>query len=130
MIKALFTQILYYFLILTYAIHRFDDGFGHFIINCLQKIKITDYLSIILSFFCLLYINIIMIIPIRCFTCGKIIGNKWESYIDLLNQKFSEKAALDILGLRRYCCRRMLLTHVDLIEKLLSYNSFEIKSVY
>lgn len=27
--------------------------------------------------------------------------------------------ALDGLGLKRYCCRRMVLTHVDLIEKLL-----------
>lgn len=31
--------------------------------------------------------------------------------------------ALDHLGLTRYCCRRMLLTHADLIEKLLAYNS-------
>ena len=33
--------------------------------------------------------------------------------------------ALDKLGLQRYCCRRMLLTHVDLIEKLLAYNILE-----
>ena len=31
--------------------------------------------------------------------------------------------ALNTLGLKRYCCRRMLLTHVELIEKLLLYNT-------
>ena len=32
---------------------------------------------------------------------------------------------MDELGLKRYCCRRMILTHVDLIDKLLAYNTFQ-----
>ncbi|KJE89852.1 DNA-directed RNA polymerase I [Capsaspora owczarzaki ATCC 30864] len=64
-----------------------------------------------------------MITPVRCFTCGKVTGNKYEAYITLLAQQtISEGDALDALRLKRYCCRRMILSHVDLIEKLLRYN--------
>ncbi|GAB5031725.1 dna-directed rna polymerase subunit 10-like [Nannochloropsis oceanica] len=64
-----------------------------------------------------------MIIPVRCFTCGKVIGNKYEVYVEYLKNDYKEGVALDKVGLKRYCCRRMVLTHVDLISKLLNYNT-------
>lgn len=64
-----------------------------------------------------------------CTNCmvSKVVGDKWEQYLDLLNEDATEAEALDKLKLKRYCCRRMLLTHVDLIEKFLRYNPLEKK---
>lgn len=71
-----------------------------------------------------------MIIPIRCFSCGKVVGDKWETYLEYLqDEHITEGDALDKLKLKRYCCRRMVLTHVDLIEKFLRYNPLEKKEI-
>ena len=65
-----------------------------------------------------------MIIPIRCFTCGKIIGNLWDKYTDLIKSS-TKGEALDSLNIKRICCRRMLLTHVNIIDDMIKYNKFE-----
>jgi len=57
-----------------------------------------------------------MIIPIRCFTCAKVIADKWEAYLDLIKNGDTEAIALNKLGFKRYCCRRMILTHVDISQ--------------
>lgn len=60
-----------------------------------------------------------MIIPVRCFTCGKVVGNKWKPYVSYCSEGiWSQDEILDKLGLRRVCCRSMIITHVDLIGKL------------
>jgi DNA-directed RNA polymerase I, II, and III subunit RPABC5 len=66
-----------------------------------------------------------MIIPIRCFTCGKTIGNKWDIYLNLLSSGLSEGDSIDLLKLERFCCRRMFLSHIDLIEKILKKDGTE-----
>lgn len=54
----------------------------------------------------------------------KVVADLWERYLELLegdaeHPGVDDGVALDQLGLKRYCCRRMVMTHVDLIEKLL-----------
>uniref|UniRef100_A0A6C0IHN1 DNA-directed RNA polymerase n=1 Tax=viral metagenome TaxID=1070528 RepID=A0A6C0IHN1_9ZZZZ len=83
-----------------------------------------------------------MIIPVKCFTCGMVIANKYRYYIEevrkrklakqvnindgssnidkvlYLTKEFHEKTpegeVMDELGLNKMCCRRHLLTHVDI----------------
>ena len=64
-----------------------------------------------------------MMIPIRCFSCGQVVGDKWEEF-DRRVHKNNENAGkvLDELGVKRYCCRRMLLSHVDLIDEIINYS--------
>ena len=77
-----------------------------------------------------------MIIPIRCFSCNKLIADKYVLYLEEVNKiKESEKKPttidsnlinsgniekshhgiiLDNLDIKRYCCRRMFLGHTDI----------------
>ena len=61
-----------------------------------------------------------MLFPVRCFTCGSVIGDKYEEYKDML-KKQKPADALDKMGVRRYCCRRMFLSHVELASEVLNY---------
>ena len=80
-----------------------------------------------------------MIIPVRCMNCGMVLADKWLFYkeqVALLRRAenkedvqhiymdgksvphTAELKVLEALGLNRYCCRKHMLTHVDLIDKI------------
>lgn len=66
-----------------------------------------------------------MIIPIKCFSCNKLIANKYEKYLELVKEKKykneydrNDEEIFKKLKLKRYCCRRMVMTQNDMIEKL------------
>jgi DNA-directed RNA polymerase subunit N len=57
-----------------------------------------------------------MIIPVRCFSCGKPVGHLWEEFKKKVAQGENPKKVLDELGLERYCCRAVFLGQSDLVE--------------
>ncbi len=64
----------------------------------------------------------LMICPIRCFSCGQVVADKYDEYCRLINEeKKTPGQALDQLGLKKYCCRRMLLTHTEIIDDIIKY---------
>ena len=65
-----------------------------------------------------------MIIPIRCFSCGKPIAHLFEAYTERVNKGEERKKVLDELELQRYCCRAMFLGHVDLIDTAAQFKKF------
>lgn len=60
-----------------------------------------------------------MIIPVRCFTCGKVIGGLYQTYLKRVQLGEDPKQVLDDLGLQRYCCRRMIVAHADLVDEVI-----------
>ncbi len=65
-----------------------------------------------------------MIIPIRCFSCGKPVGHLWEKYTKQVEAGEDPKKVLDELGIERYCCRALFLGHIDLLEKVSKFKKF------
>jgi DNA-directed RNA polymerase subunit N len=59
-----------------------------------------------------------MMIPVRCFTCGRVVGSDWEQFQERTRRGENPKVVLDSLGVERYCCRRMIVGHVDLIDEV------------
>ena len=57
-----------------------------------------------------------MIIPVRCYACGKPVAQVWEQYKERIAKGEDRKKVLDELGLDRYCCRALFLGHIDLMD--------------
>ena len=62
-----------------------------------------------------------MMIPVRCFTCGNLIGDKFAPFQASVKAGEEPGKVLDDLGLKRYCCRRMLISSVDVIDQVLPF---------
>lgn len=63
-----------------------------------------------------------MLIPIRCYTCHRVVANVYDKYQQLLSDGVEPDVALDELGLHMYCCRRMMISQVDIIDELLEFD--------
>ena len=62
-----------------------------------------------------------MLVPVRCFTCGNLVADKFEEYQTKVKSGEDPAKVLDSLGIERYCCRRMLLTTVETIQQVLPF---------
>ncbi|NPA38173.1 MAG: DNA-directed RNA polymerase subunit N [Candidatus Nanohaloarchaeota archaeon] len=60
-----------------------------------------------------------MLFPVRCISCGKVIGHLWDKYDEEVNKKGRDpKEVLDELGVKRYCCRKHFLVYVDVFDDI------------
>lgn len=61
-------------------------------------------------------------VPVRCFTCGKVVGEHWEEFKERSREgDENPKQVLDELDVERACCRRMLVSHKDLVDIVAPY---------
>jgi DNA-directed RNA polymerase subunit N (RpoN/RPB10) len=57
------------------------------------------------------------LLPIRCVTCNKILGNKHSKYTEMIENGISIEQALNNLGLNRYCCRLRVRNPFKVVER-------------
>jgi len=65
-----------------------------------------------------------MIIPIRCFSCGKPIAHLWKKFQEKLEAGEEPAKVLDELGLERYCCRAAFLGQTDSLKLVNKFKKF------
>lgn len=56
-----------------------------------------------------------MIIPVRCFTCGNPISRYYDEFQKRVKKGEKIEKILNDLNIKRYCCRRMLISHIDIL---------------
>lgn len=59
-----------------------------------------------------------MQMPVRCFSCGKVLNDKWEEYQERVEDGEDKGEVLDDLGVEKYCCRTVFLTNIDTIDEI------------
>ena len=62
-----------------------------------------------------------MLVPVRCFTCGNTVADKFDEYQNRVKSGEEPAKILDSLGIERYCCRRMMLTTLETIQQVLPF---------
>jgi len=62
-----------------------------------------------------------VIVPVRCFTCGNLVADKFDEYQNRVKSGEEPAKILDSLGIERYCCRRMMLTTLETIQQVLPF---------
>ena len=65
-----------------------------------------------------------MIVPIRCYSCGKPIGQLWVEYQERVKKGEDRKKVMDELGLDRYCCRTVFLGTIELMDDIGKFKKF------
>jgi len=62
-----------------------------------------------------------VLVPVRCFTCGNTVADKFDEYQNRVKSGEEPAKILDSLGIERYCCRRMMLTTLETIQQVLPF---------